>query len=188
MIVGYARVSSTGQKLEVQLDKLSFCDKIFEEKASGKNDARPRLKECLEFLREGDVLVVTKFDRLGRSLMHLLKIIEELRRKQVAFKVLDQNIPTEGAQGVLFFHIMAAFAEFEHQIRAERQMDGMIKAKQIGVKFGAKKKLTPDEILELQQERAKGVLIRELSKKYQLSQSSVYRYLSKPEPMEAEQC
>jgi DNA invertase Pin-like site-specific DNA recombinase len=188
MIVGYARVSSVGQKLEVQLDKLKFCQKIFEEKASGKSDKRPRLQECLEFVREGDMLVVTKLDRLGRSVPHLCNVVEGLRRKKVDFKVLDQNINTEDAAGRLFFHMLAAFAEFENAIRAERQMDGMMKAMNLGVKFGRKALLTPEKVLALQADRANGLLIRELIKKYGLSQSSVYRYLSNSNSQEGTPC
>jgi DNA invertase Pin-like site-specific DNA recombinase len=94
--VGYARVSSVGQSLEVQLDKLKHCDKIYQEKKSGVSGRRPRLQACLEYLREGDTLVVTRLDRLARSTLHLCQIATDLERKQVNLHVLDQNINTKG--------------------------------------------------------------------------------------------
>ena len=94
--VGYARVSSVGQSLEVQLDKLKHCDKIYQDKKSGASSKRPRLKACLEYIREGDTLVVTRLDRLARSTLHLCQIATDLERKQVNLQVLDQNINTKG--------------------------------------------------------------------------------------------
>ena len=92
--VGYARVSSVGQSLEVQLDKLQPCDKIFQEKKSASSGTRPSLQACLEYVREGDSLVVTRLDRLARSTLHLCQIAAELDRKRVNLQVLDQNIDT----------------------------------------------------------------------------------------------
>jgi DNA invertase Pin-like site-specific DNA recombinase len=128
--VGYARVSSVGQSLEVQLDKLKHCDKIYQEKKSGASGKRPRLEACLEYIREGDTLVVTRLDRLARSTLHLCQIAADLERKQVNLQVLDQNINTNSATGRLLFNILGAIAQFETEIRAERQMDGIQKANQ----------------------------------------------------------
>ncbi len=176
--VGYARVSSVGQNLEVQLAKLTHCDKIFQEKASATSSQQPRLKACLEYVRDGDTLVVTRLDRLARSTLHLCQLAEELERKQVNLLVIDQNIDTSDATGRLLFHMLGAIAQFETEIRAERQMEGILKAKQRGVKFGRSKMLTPTQIAELQQRRAQGVLIKTLMTDYGLSKSSVYRYLN----------
>ena len=99
--VGYARVSSVGQSLDVQREKLNNCDKISEEKRSGTTDARPQLKECLNYVREGDQLVVTRIDRLARSTLHLCQIAETLKQKNVDLVVLDQNIDTSDATGRL---------------------------------------------------------------------------------------
>src|SRR5271157_2571685 len=96
-LIGYARVSSLGQSLEIQQDKLQHCEKIFQEHISGLSSQQPRLKVCLEYLREGDTLVVTRLDRLARSTLHLCQIAAELERKQVALQVLDQNINTGDA-------------------------------------------------------------------------------------------
>lgn len=175
--IGYARVSSVGQSLDVQLDKLSYCDKIFREKKSAASGARPRLKACLEYVREGDTLVITRLDRLARSTFHLCQIADELKRKQVNLLVIDQNIDTSDATGRLLFNMLGAIAQFETEIRAERQMDGIKKAKDRGVQFGRSKRLTPSQKSELQQKRAQGVLIKTLMNDYNLSKSSVYRYL-----------
>ena len=177
--VGYARVSSTGQSLDVQLDKLSQCDKIFTEKKSGVAGKRERLVACLEYVREGDTLVVTRLDRLARSTLHLCQIASELQRKAVNLCVLDQNIDTSDATGRLLFNMLGAVAQFETEIRAERQMDGMLKAKERGVRLGREKKLTPLQIKEVQERRKQGVLIKTLMKDYCLSKATVYRYLNK---------
>lgn len=176
-LVGYARVSSAGQSLDVQLDLLKHCDKIFQEKISGASDSRPRLKACLEYVREGDVLVITRLDRLARSTRHLFKISEELQRKKVHLHVLSQNLNTEDATGRFLFGMLAVVAEFENELRAERQIDGINKAKQKGIKFGRDKALTTDQILELKKRRSKGELVRDLMQHYRLSKTTVYRYL-----------
>ena len=176
--VGYARVSSVGQSLEVQLDKLKHCDKIYQEKKSGASGKRPRLQACLEYIREGDTLVVTRLDRLARSTLHLCQIAADLERKQVNLQVLDQNINTNSATGRLLFNMLGAIAQFETEIRAERQMDGIQKAKERGVHFGRKKRLTVQQVAELRDRRDQGALIKALMKEYGLSKASVYRYLS----------
>jgi len=176
-LVGYARVSSSGQSLDVQLDKLQHCHKIFQEKANGASGKRPRLYACLEYVREGDTLVVTRLDRLARSTFHLCRIADELQRKQVHLQVLDQHIDTSDATGRLLFNMLGAIAQFETEIRAERQMDGIQKAKERGIRFGRKKTLTTTQSAALRQRRMQGVLIKTLMKDYGLSKASVYRYL-----------
>ena len=145
---------------------------------SGTNDKRPRLKACLEYVREGDSLVITRLDRLARSTLHLCQIAAELEHKKVDLQVLDQNINTGDATGRLLFNMLGAIAQFETEIRAERQAEGIRKAKERGVKLGKKKKLTPEQISELQNRRKEGVLIKTLMKEYDLSKSSVYHYLN----------
>jgi DNA invertase Pin-like site-specific DNA recombinase len=176
-LVGYARVSSVGQTLDVQLEKLEQCDKIFQEKMSGVTDKRPKLQACLEYVRQGDTLVVTKLDRLARSTLHLCQIAAELERKKVHLRVLDQNIDTDSATGRLLFNMLGAIAQFETEIRAERQRDGIRKAQERGVKFGKQKKLSRKQVVELQEKRRRGVLIKTLMQEYDLSKTSVYRYL-----------
>lgn len=183
--IGYARVSSTGQSLDVQLTKLTAygCIEgdgvIFQEKKSGTNtDNRPELKACLRHVRKGDVLVITKLDRLARSTLHLQQIAEELKQKGVELVVLDQNIDTTTPTGKLLFAMLGAIAEFENDIRRERQADGITKALDNGVKFGAKPKLTNDQIVELRIKRNTGVKIKDLMGEFGLSKASIYRLLS----------
>ncbi|MDA0891394.1 MAG: recombinase family protein [Proteobacteria bacterium] len=184
--VGYARVSSVGQSLEVQLQKLSEfgcqADHVFKEKRSGLTAQRQALEECLRFVRKGDLLVVTKLDRLARSTLDLHRIIEQLNTKGVAFKVLDQAIDTTTKEGRLMFSILASIAEFETELRKERQMEGIAKAKANGVKFGRQSALSPEQVAEMRQKRAQGVLIKDLMAQYQLSKASVYRLLRPGHP------
>ena len=179
--VGYARVSSVGQSLEVQLDKLRHCDRIYQEKKSGTSNQRPQLTACLDYVREGDTLVITRLDRLVRSTLHLCQMAEGLQHKQVNLQVLDQNIDTQDATGRLLFNMLGAIGQFETEIRAERQMDGIHKAKERGVRFGRKRTLTAPQVTELRERREQGVLIKTLIKDYGLSKASVYRYLGKAE-------
>jgi DNA invertase Pin-like site-specific DNA recombinase len=178
-LVGYARVSSSGQSLDVQLNKLKHCDKIYQETQSGTNQQRSQLTACLEYVRDGDMLIVSRLDRLARSTLHLCTIADALQRKNVALQVLDQNIDTSDATGRLLFNMLAAIAEFETELRSERQIDGINKAKELGVKFGRSKRLSPQQVVELQLQRQQGVLIKILMKDFDLSKASVYRYLEK---------
>ncbi len=117
--VGYARVSSVGQSLEVQLSKLKDCRKVFQEKKSAAGGQRPQLQACLEYVREDDVLVISRLDRLARSTFHLCQMADELKRKGVELEVVDQNINTADATGRLLFNMLGAIAQFETEIRAE---------------------------------------------------------------------
>ena len=178
-IVGYARASSVSQTLAVQLDKLQYCDKIFQEKKSHTNGKRPQLETCLAYVREGDTLMVTRLSSLARSTRHLYQIMAELERKRVHLQVLDQNMNTGDAAGHSLFAMLDALAQFETEIRAERQRDGIQKARERGVTFGKRKKLNSQQIADLQEKRRQGVLIKTLMKDYNLSKSSVYRYLNR---------
>ena len=186
--IGYARVSSVGQSLEVQLDKLKQCDRVYQEKRSGSTLKRPRLDACLEYVREGDTLVVTRLDRLARSTLHLCQIAEELQRKHVHLQVLDQQIDTNNATGRLLFHMLGAIAQFETELRAERQMDGIQNAKARGVVFGRHKSLTRQQIAELQDRRRQGTPILTLMREYRIAKATVYRYLDGVSPAQPEEC
>ena len=177
-LMGYARVSSVGQSLDIQLDKLQHCDKIFQEKVSSLSSKRTQLQACLEYVREGDILIVTRLDRLARSTLHLSQIAEELQRKGVNLQVIDQNIYTGDATGRLLFNMLGAIGQFENEIRAERQMDGILKAKAQGVQFGPQRKLSDEEIIELKQRRESGELVKDLMADYGISKATLYRYLS----------
>lgn len=156
-LIGYARVSAVGQSLDVQRDKLKHGDKLFEEKRNGTSDKRPRLQACLEYVREGATLVITRLDRLARSTLHLCQIAEALTRKGVHLQVLDQQINTSHASGRLLFNLLGAIALFETEIRAECQLDGIQQAKARSVPFGRHKTLTPQQVAELQTKRQQGI-------------------------------
>jgi DNA invertase Pin-like site-specific DNA recombinase len=179
--VGYARVSSNGQDLAVQLEKLegAGCDKVFKEKRSGVDAGRPELKRCLEYLREGDALLVTKIDRLARSTSDLYRIVSQLADKEVSFKVVDDpSIDTSSRTGKLIMGILALIAEFENDIRRERQMDGIKKARERGTRFGRKPLLVPETIQQVRKLRKSGKTVPEIMRQTSLSKASVYRALS----------
>ena len=182
MRVGYARVSSRSQSLAIQEARLleAGCDPehLYREKRSGTTTARPELQRLLEYVRKEDVVLVTRLDRLARSTLDLRKIVEVLNRKQVQLVVLDQNIDTSTPGGRLTFHVFAAVAQFETEIRAERQAEGIAAALHRGVRFGHKPHLSPVQVAHLQQMRQDGLLIRQIMERFRLSRASVYRYLA----------
>ena len=134
MKIGYARVSTEDQNLDMQIDapKEAKCDHIYEEKMSGKINDRPALEKALNFMRKGDTLVVWKLDRLGRSLRHLIEVINNLMDGGMYFMSLQENIDTTSTSGKLIFHIFAALAEFEREIISERTKAGLKAAKSRG--------------------------------------------------------
>ena len=136
MKVGYARVSSSGQSLGVQQEKLKDAgiERMFEEKRSGKRaDARPQLQAMLDYVRDGDVVVVTKLDRLARSMRDLLNIVDQLNEKGVGFKVLDQAIDTTTPEGAMTYQILGAVSQFELAIRKQRIDDGVASLRERGI-------------------------------------------------------
>lgn len=181
MKVGYARVSSVGQSLDTQIDKLTAfgCEKVFQEKRSGASrQKRDAVNAALEFCREGDVLVITKLDRLARSMFDLQDITKTLERKGVDFIVLDQSIDTTTPAGRLTFHLLGAVAEFERDLISERQAEGIEKAKQKGVKFGRKPKLSSEQVEEMLAAYDAGEEPRDLIQRYGISKSSFHRLRS----------
>src|ERR687886_369011 len=138
MNIGYARVSTQEQTLNLQKDALqkAGCSRIFTDTISGAITERKGLDEALQFLREGDTLVVWRLDRLGRSLKHLIETIAALQREQIAFKSMTENIDTSTATGQLVFHIFGALAEFERNLIRERTMAGLGAARTRGRKGG----------------------------------------------------
>lgn len=175
--IGYGRVSTIGQSLEVQLEKLNNygCDKVFTEKRSGTNTGRPALQECLNYLREGDTLVITKLDRLARSSYDLAKIAKNLEKQSIDFVAIDQKMDTTTPTGKLLFNLLASIAEFENSIRRERQLEGIAKAKENNVRFGRPQKITESEINEINELRSKGIRVKEISEAFNISIPSVYR-------------
>ncbi len=140
-LVGYIRVSTIEQKLEVQEKAMENegVDKIFADKISGASTTgRKQLKACFEYMREGDTLVITKMDRLARSARDLHNIVHDLEEKGISIRVLDQGVDTSTVAGKAFMGMLATFAEFETNIRKERQLEGIAKAKAKGVYKGRK--------------------------------------------------
>jgi DNA invertase Pin-like site-specific DNA recombinase len=178
MLVGYARVSSLGQSLEVQEAALreAGCEKLFAEKRSGTTrQGREALQEALEFVREGDVLLVTRLDRLARSMGDLQGIIEELNRKGVGFRCLQQGaVDTTSSMGRLVLNMLAAIAEFETDLRKERQREGIDKAKAAGIYKGRPVSIERDKVLALQ---AQGMGATDIAKQLGIGRASVYRHL-----------
>jgi DNA invertase Pin-like site-specific DNA recombinase len=144
MLVGYARVSTTDQHLDLQRDALkqARCEKTFEDTMSGAKAERPGLQHALAYLREGDTLVVWKLDRLGRSLRDLMTIMADLEQRGIGFKSLQESIDTTTPGGRLIFHVFAALAEFERDLIRERTHAGLTAARARGRKGGKKPKLT----------------------------------------------
>ncbi|NET40587.1 recombinase family protein [Okeania sp. SIO2B3] len=144
--IGYARVSSENQNLDLQLESLKDCGKIFTDKQSGKDNERPQLKECLKFLKTGDTLKVWKLSRLGRSTAGLLEILQELRDRKITFESHTEGIDTNSAMGRLIFGILGSIAEFEREIILENQMAGIAAAKASGKKWGGRKPVNLDKL------------------------------------------
>ena len=176
--IGYARVSSYGQSLQVQQEKLNYCDRIFQEKQSARTDEREQLQLCLDYVRDGDSLVITKLDRLARSTRDLLNIMQRLEDKNVKLVVLDQQIDTSTATGMLLFTMLGAIATFENDLRKDRQLQGIALAKRNGIKFGRKFSLTDDQVMALREKRSQGIKIVDLMAEFKVSKASVYRALS----------
>jgi DNA invertase Pin-like site-specific DNA recombinase len=175
MLVGYARVSSAGQSLDIQREQLTAagCERIFEEKRSGREAAnRPALKDALGFVRDGDTLVVTRLDRLARSVLDLEQIAEQLRKRGAGLRVTEQPVDTTTPAGAMFFTILGAFAQFENAIRRERQLEGIAKAKEAGVYKGRKPSI---DVAAVRAALAAGESPTAVAKRLGYARSSVYR-------------
>ncbi|HDO1318506.1 recombinase family protein [Aeromonas veronii] len=175
-LIGYARVSTGGQSLEVQLRALAECNKVFQEKVSGASDDRPQLTLLLDYVKEGDVMMVTKLDRLARNTRHLLEISEFLQHKQVALRILNLGIDTSTPTGKLMLTMIGAIATFERELMLERQAEGIELAKRRGVYKGRKPTAMAkgNEVLALV---AKGLPRSEIAKRTGISISSIQRIL-----------
>jgi DNA invertase Pin-like site-specific DNA recombinase len=176
-LLGYARVSTTDQDLSVQREALHCAgvSTIFEEKASGtKRAGRSELEKVLGVLGEGDVLVVTRLDRLGRSLRDLANVAHEIDEAGANLRVLEQAVDTSTAAGRAFFGMLAVFAAFETDVRRERQMEGIAMAKRRGVYEGRKPSLDRARVKELAK---KGVGPAKIARELGMARSSVYRLL-----------
>ncbi len=178
MNVGYARVSTSSQSLENQIEQLKTvgCEKIFSEKRSGKNETdRQEFQIMKNFIREGDVLFVTKLDRLARSVIDLHEFAKFLQDKDVGLKVLHQNIDTTSPAGRLLFTMLGAIAEFERDLINERVREGIEAAKLKGVKFGRKAILSYKEKNVIYKQHEKGKSVAWLSKFFHVARNTIYR-------------
>jgi len=185
--IGYARVSSVGQSLGVQRSKLKDYDadiKLYAEKKSGANTNRPRLNAMLDYVRDGDKVVITKLDRLGRSVLDLTKIAAQLENKKVDLVVLDQQIDTSNPAGKMMFHMLAAVAEFENGIRRERQMDGIAKAKAEGRPLGRKPTIGDDvKRAVIKDVKAEKLSKQQIADKHGISRAKVYHIIGELIPV-----
>lgn len=178
-IVGYSRVSTTDQNLEIQQAALQLagCKKIFAEKKSGtKHKGRTQLEACLDYLREGDTLMITRIDRLSRSLRDLQNLVHELEEKGIYLKAIEQPVDTSSAAGKAFFDMLGVFAEFETSLRRERQLEGVMKAKSEGKYKGRKPTAMAksNQVISLIKE---GFTREAVAKKLDIGIASVYRIL-----------
>ena len=181
MKVSYIRVSSQQQSLEVQRESVMKygVEKIFEEKVSGTStDKREQLKQCLEFVREGDELVITRIDRLARSVLDLQLIVKQLMDKGVTLTSTEQPISTKDATSKCFLDMLGVFAELETNIRKERQMEGIELAKRKGVYKGGTQRIDVEEIKRLKSE---GLGVTKIAKQMGIHRDSVYRLLKRVE-------
>ncbi|MBW4474781.1 MAG: recombinase family protein [Stenomitos rutilans HA7619-LM2] len=181
MLIGYARVSTSDQSLDLQIDALkqAGCKKIFTDIASGAKSNRPGLTEALAYLREGDTLVVWKLDRLGRSLNHLIQTVTQLSEQKIGFKSIQENLDMTTSGGRLIFHIFGAIAEFEREIIRERTQAGLSAARVRGRKGGRRTVVTPQKTamakaLAADPERT----IAEICEVLKISPATYYRHIS----------
>jgi DNA invertase Pin-like site-specific DNA recombinase len=187
MIYGYARVSSTDQDLTIQHEKLTAagCAVIRAEKMSGTTtEGREELATLLQFLREGDTLVVTRIDRLARNLRDLQNIVHELKQRGAALKATEQPIDTSTAAGKCFLEMLAVFGEFETNLRRERQMEGIAKAKANGVYAGGKGRPASVDVARVRALKAQGLGPTAIAKELGIGRASVYRVLEGAVPAE----
>lgn len=186
-LFGYARVSTTEQDLSIQVAalKAAGCQTIRSEKKSGiERGSRTELQVLLDFLREGDTLVVTRIDRLARSMKDLQDIVHELKGRGVALKATEQPIDTGTAAGKAFLDMLGVFAEFETNLRKERQAEGILAAKARGVYKGGKPRIDPEAVCRL---AAEGMRPAHIARQLGISRGTVYRFLPVGKPSATEQ-
>lgn len=180
MFVGYARVSTSDQRLDLQLDALDAagCKRTFSDEASGAKSDRVGLQEALQFVREGDVLIVWRLDRLGRSLKDLVSRVDELRERGVGFRSLTEGIDTTSPAGKLTFHLFGALAEFERELIRERTKAGLESARARGRKGGRPPKMTPKKVALASKLMADpAISVAEVCEAVGVAPATLYRYV-----------
>ncbi|NNM69988.1 MAG: recombinase family protein [Gallionella sp.] len=178
--IGYARVSTDDQNLDLQRDALknAGCSIIYEEKASGKTTDRPEFEQCIKALRAGDTLVVWRLDRLGRSLPDLVQIVAELEQRNIGFESLTEKIETGSAAGRLVFHVFAALSEFERNLIRERTRAGLAAARARGRSGGRKPKLDDQQIREIKALlREPDIQVADVARRYGVSRTTLYKHV-----------
>jgi DNA invertase Pin-like site-specific DNA recombinase len=178
-LVGYVRVSTAAQDGALQRDALvkAGCGKLFEDKASGAKSDRPGLNDALAYIRAGDVLVVWKLDRLGRSLSHLIDTVTALGGRGVGFKSLTEGVDTSTSNGRLVFHIFGSLAEFERDLIRERTGAGLAAAVARGRRGGRKPVVTPEKLARAQALIAEGLNVREAAARVKVGKTALYEAL-----------
>ncbi|MEL6310855.1 MAG: recombinase family protein [Pseudomonadota bacterium] len=181
--IGYARVNTQDQNLGLQRDALEAagCAQIFEDRASGARTERPGLAEAIAYLREGDVLVVWRLDRLGRSLSHLIETVGSLEARGVGFRSLTEAIDTTTPSDRLTFHLFGALGQFERDLIRERTRAGLAAAAARGRKGGRKPVVTPEKLARARSLTAKGLTVREAAARLKIGKSALYDAL-RPAP------
>jgi DNA invertase Pin-like site-specific DNA recombinase len=180
MLIGYARVSTQDQNLELQCSALNQigCEKIYQDKISGaKNNNRPGLQQALDILRKGDTLIVWKLDRLGRSVKGLIELTNQLQQNGINFKSLTDNVDTATPSGRFFFHMMASLAQMERELIAERTKAGLAAAKVQGRIGGRKRKMTISKIESAKKLLASGSLPKDVAYNLGVSVPTLYRWI-----------
>ena len=179
MLIGYARVSTQDQNLDLQTEALTKvgCKKIYNDKISGSRAERPGLTKALEMLREGDTLVVWKLDRLGRSVKNLVDLVGELHQQGIQFKSLTDAIDTGTPSGRFFFHVIASLAEMERELTVERTRAGLEVARQLGRKGGRRRQMTESKIESAKKLLANGVPPRDVATNLGVSVPTLYRWI-----------
>ena len=181
MKVGYARVSSSGQNLNSQIEALEKigCERIFREKMSGKQQHnRVELQEALDFVRDGDEFYVTRLDRCSRSVKDLHQIIDTLNEKGVSFQATEQDLDTSSSAGRLMIGLLSIVSAFETDLRAERQMDGILSAKKRGVQFGPKSKFDEEKTIQAIEMQSQGMTAQQIADEFEIGRSTLLRYIS----------
>ena len=185
LLIGYARVSTQDQNLELQTEALqkAGCKKIFEDRASGSRAERVGLAQARENLRSGDTLVVWKLDRLGRSVKQLVDLVGELHSDGVQFRSLTDSIDTGTPSGRFFFHVMASLAEMERELIVERTRAGLEVARQLGRTGGRKRLMTESKVTAARKLLASGVPARDVAGNLGVSLPTLYRWLPASSPL-----
>ncbi|MDE5044285.1 recombinase family protein [Staphylococcus aureus] len=190
MKIGYARVSTGLQNLNLQEDRLKAygCEKIFSDYISGSKSKRPGLDKVIEFARSGDTIVVWRLDRLGRNMEDLITLVNALNERGVSFHSLEENITMDksSSTGQLLFHLFAAFAEFERNLILERSSAGRIAARARGRLGGRPEKLNRKDLKLLKTLYDNGTPIKTIAEQWEVSRTTIYRYLNKLENKEDE--